>query len=283
MSQPLPIVYFSSSNNTKYAGELIVKGLEAGGYDAVLIPVERADEHADTLRAAPFIGLGSPVYGGLSEPMAKWAVGFDFTGKKVFLFFTAAMFFLDAAGQAADIVEKNGGTVVGSFGMRFTASGDGIFLVSRISDIYPLKRKDLVAACAFGRDMARAVRAGGAGYSRAGPGGKALQFLLKISIKPLALSALRRLAFGFSAEKCIACKKCESQCPTGAISIEGAPPRRNLDYAKCACCFRCFKLCPTGALRLRIGRKMEYYRGPWQLKGYVTPEELASGIAPVQE
>ena len=48
---------------------------------------------------------------------------------------------------------------------------------------------------------------------------------------------------------CIACRKCERECPEGAITV-----RNNLasvNYAKCIGCGDCAKGCPTGAVQLR--------------------------------
>ncbi|MCK5062361.1 MAG: 4Fe-4S binding protein, partial [Candidatus Aenigmarchaeota archaeon] len=43
------------------------------------------------------------------------------------------------------------------------------------------------------------------------------------------------------------CGNCVSNCPVGAISINGYP---KIDYKKCIHCYCCHELCPEGAYTL---------------------------------
>ncbi len=45
---------------------------------------------------------------------------------------------------------------------------------------------------------------------------------------------------------CIACLRCEKECPEGAIKVENNLAR--IDYEKCTGCGRCAKVCPTGCI-----------------------------------
>ena len=45
---------------------------------------------------------------------------------------------------------------------------------------------------------------------------------------------------------CIACRKCEKECPEGAITVEGDLAR--IDYAKCTNCGHCAEVCVTGCI-----------------------------------
>ena len=45
---------------------------------------------------------------------------------------------------------------------------------------------------------------------------------------------------------CIACKKCEKECPVGAITVENGLAR--IDYAKCTNCGHCAAVCPVGCI-----------------------------------
>lgn len=45
---------------------------------------------------------------------------------------------------------------------------------------------------------------------------------------------------------CIACLRCEKECPEGAIKVENN--LAHIDYAKCTHCGRCAKVCPTGCI-----------------------------------
>ena len=48
-------------------------------------------------------------------------------------------------------------------------------------------------------------------------------------------------------DKCTKCGGCVSNCPVGAISINGYP---KIDYKKCIHCYCCHELCPEGAYTL---------------------------------
>ena len=42
---------------------------------------------------------------------------------------------------------------------------------------------------------------------------------------------------------CIACKKCEKECPVGAVTVENNLAQ--IDYDKCTNCGHCAEVCPT--------------------------------------
>ncbi|HOG01284.1 MAG TPA: 4Fe-4S binding protein, partial [Clostridia bacterium] len=42
---------------------------------------------------------------------------------------------------------------------------------------------------------------------------------------------------------CIACRRCEKECPEGAIRMENE--LAVIDYDKCTGCGRCVEVCPT--------------------------------------
>lgn len=45
---------------------------------------------------------------------------------------------------------------------------------------------------------------------------------------------------------CIACKKCERECPSQAITVENN--LANIDYEKCTQCGKCVQVCPVGCI-----------------------------------
>ena len=46
---------------------------------------------------------------------------------------------------------------------------------------------------------------------------------------------------------CIACRKCEKSCPSGAITVNNNVA--SIDPEKCTNCGLCMSQCPTGAIR----------------------------------
>lgn len=57
--------------------------------------------------------------------------------------------------------------------------------------------------------------------------------------------------------RCISCKMCERECPSGCISLQGEKRegvkglvlvRYQLDFTKCSLCGTCVEVCPTDAL-----------------------------------
>ena len=55
----------------------------------------------------------------------------------------------------------------------------------------------------------------------------------------------------FHPEKCICCKLCVRDCPTGAIEIRKVGEKRfecEIDFSKCIFCAQCVDVCPKDAL-----------------------------------
>lgn len=57
----------------------------------------------------------------------------------------------------------------------------------------------------------------------------------------------RRNTMPMAGEECIFCRKCEGNCPTKAIIIEGE--NWSIDIGKCIFCFDCFMVCPNDSIK----------------------------------
>ncbi len=54
------------------------------------------------------------------------------------------------------------------------------------------------------------------------------------------------MAYVISKDDCIQCGACETECPHGAISLEG--DFYVIDETKCEDCASCVDVCPTGSI-----------------------------------
>jgi len=269
----VPIVYFTSSNNTAYIAGIIAAGLGSENIQCRLVKVEDVIAGKVDISGAGVIGLGAPIYGGFAEPVLEWAKKHDFSSTKVFLFSTAAIAHMGSTGEMIDVITKKGGSVIGALEVKFTGAGDGIFFVERFSSRFAIDREGLVRALRFGEDIERVISRG-EGFvdstyrHRLGW----LSLAVVRPIKAIGLFFIKRSIFHVKPDKCIRCKKCEKACPSAAIKVDNGGP---VFYpGDCIACFRCLKECPTAALSLRLADNVPYYRGPWQLKGYVEPAQL---------
>lgn len=272
----VPIVYFSSSNNTAYVARIIARGMENPNLKPELVKVEDIGAGKYDVRPAKILGIGAPVYGGFAEPIMRWAKSFDFSGKSVFLFSTASMYHFSSTRQISDVIRKNGGKVIGALEMKFPGSIDGVFFSRKMADRHPLQRSELERAVRFGREIAAIVQQGEgyADYTYPHRFGSSIMPLVH-AVKNAIVGIIKRGLFESSCSGCtgLECGACACVCPIDAIKVRGQCAE--IDKGKCIACFRCFKECPAGVFSLRFAGGREYYRGPWQLKGYVEPDELA--------
>ncbi|MGA9140391.1 MAG: EFR1 family ferrodoxin [Methanocella sp.] len=274
----IPIVYFSASNNTAYVAQIIAKGIESCVHDlkSDLVRVENAGARKIDLSRDNVIGVGAPIYGGFAEPVMRWAGSFDFSGKRVFLFSTASKYHFSSTRQMIDVIRKNGGTMIGALEMRFPGTLDGVFFSKEQTDKHPLQRSELERALRFGREIADIVKKGEGYADYAYPHRLGASFMpLVNAIKTAIVGLIKRSLFESSCGLCTGgnCSACAGVCPVDAIEVKGKCAE--IDKSKCIACFRCFKECPQGVFSLRFAGGREYYRGPWQLKGYIEPDELA--------
>lgn len=68
---------------------------------------------------------------------------------------------------------------------------------------------------------------------------------------PESFSTSKQL--GYSADKCISCRRCAAICESGVHTFGNV---HSVDFAKCIACGRCAEICPAGALEI-YGREME--------------------------
>jgi len=267
---------FSQTGNTLKVGASISKGLESCGVEVEQVSfLHRNRWKPDN---ADIIGIGCPVFENRPvEAVTQWLAdcGFDFTGKKAFVFITSGGSPAKSLWHLSQAVTKTGASVIGGIQLRGCSSFPTLF------GLFPGRpdEKELKRAEDFGRAVAANIingeplasdykiesDKGGIFYDKIGP---ILNFIKKKST-PLPV---------IDSEKCNFCGTCIYECPTGSISIE----KNTVQFHNtCIVCYRCWHVCPQNAItikfspgnglieRLLYGEKMERFFGNIQSDEFV--------------
>jgi len=268
------LLVFSQTGNTFKVAEAITEGLESHG-----VEVEQVDflhRHRWKPDAADLIGFGCPVFENRpAEAMTKYLKdkGFDFAGKKAFVFITSGGAPAKSLWHLSQAVSKTGASVIGGIQIRGRSSFPTLF------GLFPGRPNgnELELAGKFGRAVATnmikgeelaspyKIRSdqGGIFYDKLGP---IVNFIKKKST-PLPISRQ---------DKCDLCGNCIHECPTRSITREN---KKIVFSNTCIVCYRCWHVCPNDAITIKFspgqglmerflyGEKME------RLFGNVKPDE----------
>lgn len=241
------ILTFSQTGNTLKAGISIGNGLQNSGVTVC---------HTNFLRRkkwmrddADLIGIGCPVFENRpSEVMPEFLQdnGFDFRGKKAFVFITSGGSPAKSLWHLAKAVKQTGAKVVGGIQLRGTCTYPTLF------GIYPDRpnEMELKAAEKFGQVIAANILSGkplpdeykitqsigGAFYDRIGP---FLNYLKKKTI-PLPVN---------DSDNCDLCGNCVRECPTGSITTKD---KILFFHNTCIVCYRCWHVCPQNSISMKM-------------------------------
>ncbi len=268
------ILTFSQTGNTLKAGLSIAKGLADNGIK---------NDHVHFLRRkkwvpddADLIGIGSPVFENRPAEVVPEFLkkgGFDFTGKKAFVFITSGGSPAKSLWHLARVVRQTGADVIGGIQLRGTCTYPTLF------GIYPNRpnEPELLSAEKFGRSIAQHIiqgdamperfkidpHSGGRFYNTVGP---FLNFLKK-KTTPLPEN---------DPETCTLCGNCINECPTNSIRIENKTVTVN---PSCVICYRCWHVCPENSILLKVSpgdgllERLVYAEKMERFFGNVTPDE----------
>ncbi len=268
------ILTFSQTGNTLKAGISIGNGLQDSGVEV---------SHVNFLRRkkwvpddADLIGIGCPVFENRpAEVMPEFLknCGFDFKGKKAFVFITSAGSPAKSLWYLAQAVSRAGATVIGGIQLR------GVCTFPTLFGIYPGRpnEMELKGAEEFGRTVASHMINGDAlpdhykinlnggdkFYDTIGP---CLNYMKKATT-PVPACDL---------EKCNLCGNCVNECPSGSITIKDKAVRFN---NTCIVCYRCWHVCPQNSISIKFSpgngliERMVYAEKMERIFGNVTPEE----------
>lgn len=270
------ILIFSQTGNTLKVSSSISKGLETCGVEVDQVSfLHRTRWKPDN---ADLIGIGCSVFENRPAevvPLYLADSGFDFAGKKAFVFITSGGSPAKSLWHLSQAVTKTGASVIGGIQLRGCSSFPTLF------GLFPKRpnEKELERAEKFGRAIAASIMngellashykiepdQGGIFYDKVGP------ILNYIKKKTTPLPTIDSM-------KCDLCGNCIYECPTRSITIENKAVKF---HSTCIVCYRCWHVCPHSAItikfspgdglieRLIYGEKMERFFGDIKPDEYV--------------
>ncbi len=239
-------IYFSGTGNTKHCVEKLTSLLDS---TAVTLPLE-SENALSQIQTCDTVILGYSVqFSNLPFHVRNFIVSNAsvWKGKRVFCLATMGLFSGDGAGCAARLLKKYGAEIAGGLHIRMPDS---------ISDNKLLKyseeknRKIISDADKKIERAAKMIRGGK--YSKDG---------LSVFARLAGLFGQRLWFYGKTAgyskklkisDKCIACGKCVTLCPTQNLRAEDG---KIITKNRCTQCYRCVNNCPQKAITL-LGKKV---------------------------
>jgi len=269
------LLTFSQTGNTLKVGISIGNGLQDRGIEV---------QHVNFLNRKKWIpentdllGIGCPVFENRpAEIMPEFLKngGFDFRGKKAFVFITSGGSPAKSLQHLERALTQTGAAVIGGIQLRGTCTYPTLF------GTYPERPslKELNYAEDFGRAVAANMLngdalpdhytvdsiSGGRFYDTIGP------FLNYLKKKTTPLPER-------DPEKCNLCGICVKECPTDSITIENKVVKF---HKTCIVCYRCWHVCPQNSIAMKVSpgnglpERLIYAENMERYFGNLTPEEI---------
>jgi len=268
----IPIIYFSSSNNTKYIAQLIASGLKFVNFEPKLIPFNKLKIHKLNFKEIEIFGVGAPIYSlNFTPNIIKWIETLPKTMKKTkfFLFDTYGGLPGAAIKNIKKILEKKNYKFIGALEIK-VPTGISVFKTFLLK-FRKWPRESIERSFQFGIKLGTIIKKdkGNLDWSSPSPLSKITTAIFKII--EILFNKIVSSLIEFNSRKCNICKACEKLCPTNAISYQERPI---INRKKCIACFRCLRNCPNNALFLKLIPKAKYFRGPKTVQGYISPQKI---------
>jgi ferredoxin/flavodoxin len=238
-------VYFSGTGNTRHCVEKFVEH-----FNGSTISIESSDV-VEAIRSTDDIAFGYPIHFSNAPKIVQDFIAqnrAEFTGKRVFIICTMALFSGDGAGCAARLLKKCGAEIIG-----------GLHLITpdNVGDFKALKKsleknhQQIKAAELKIAQTATALKKGRPPHDGLSPLHHAAGFLgQRLWFASRTRTYTDRLKIDEKA--CIGCMKCVELCPMQSISTAGNKARSG---DMCTMCYRCVNNCPERAITL-LGKKV---------------------------
>ncbi|MFX0003397.1 MAG: EFR1 family ferrodoxin [Candidatus Hodarchaeota archaeon] len=268
----IPIVYFSSSGNTKYVAQLIKNGLKIAKFETELIPFNSLKKDNLNFEEIEVLGIGAPVYAmSFTLNMLEWIKNLPKLSKKVkfFLFDTNAGLPGPSIKQIRKILEQKNYEFIGALEV-IVPTRDSVFELNFFKYV-SWSRNKIHKIFQFGIRLGKIIKeeVGILDWSNPTLFGSIIRAYFQSSEKLLYKYASYLIAY--NPNKCTKCKVCEKNCPTKAILFGKKPV---INHTKCILCFRCLRSCPENALYFKLLPKVKYFMGPKTVKGYIPPKDI---------
>jgi len=245
------VLYWSLTGMTRRVAQSIIEGLHDEGVEGSLHDLR--EEQPSDLSSFDIVGVGFPVHWfrpptPVSEAITRLR---PLNGKSVFAFSLNGTYRGAGLNRARLALIRAGGRELGAFGCH----GEGRFypyarLGALFSPDHPTE-KDLEAARAFGRSMARAHNALRHGkpvptVPPLDPPTHPMYALERLVSGPRLTRLLYSRLFKVDRDRCSRCGRCAKGCPVANIKWErGALPSWGRD---CVLCLLCVANCPEDAV-----------------------------------
>jgi len=268
----IPIIYFSSSGNTKYICEIISCGINSLGIKTELIPLKNLKKYPHIIQESKIFGIGSPIYGlNFSPNILNFVRKIPKTNKKkqFFLVYTFAGINGGALSTVKAILVEKRYQFIGGLEI-IVPTRDSVVWLDSFNRI-KWNERDIKKSYYFGRSIVRFLQKDGKPIKcfKEMPFGKIASKLFQYIERP-GYKLLTKL-MARNPYKCTKCGACELKCPAGAIDVKN---EIWFDPKKCFSCFLCMRTCPRHALYFKLFPKNDFFKGPFQIKGYIPPKDI---------
>lgn len=268
----IPIIYFSSSGNTKYIANLIKNGLILANFEPVLMEYNSVKNKNLDFKEIEVIGIGAPIYAmSFTLNMLEWVRNLPRLRKKVkfFLFDTNAGLPGTSIKHVRKILEQKNYEFIGAIEV-IVPTRDSVFELKLLKRV-KWRRKKIEKVFQFGVKLGKIINTGKGILDWSNPTifGSIIRAYFRILEKPFYKFTSKLI--GYNHNKCKKCKACEESCPTEAIIYQNKPI---INRKKCMLCFRCLRNCPNNALYFKLLPKAKYFKGPRTVNGYIPPDDL---------
>ncbi len=268
----IPIIYFSSSGNTKYVAQLIKNGLKFANFEPELIPLNTLNINILDFEKIEVFGIGAPIYAmTFTLNVIEWIKKLPIAKKKTkfFLFDSNAGLPGQSIKQIKKILVQKNYKFIGALEI-IVPTRDSVF-ESKYFKYVKWSRKKIDKIFQFGIGLGKVISTEEDILDWSNP--TLFGSLIRAYFQKLEKVFYKYASclISYNQNRCIECRACEKGCPTKALIFTMKPV---INHKKCILCFQCLRNCPENALYFKLLPKVRYFKGPKTIKGYIPPDEI---------